>query len=90
MTSSTNDSSPEAPWPLRRLSELLGGYIDRLGAVWIEAEVTQWSQSAGNIYGKLTDLESDTSVGITIWRRSQENIPEGISRGDRVIAQVKP
>lgn len=90
MTSSTNDSSPEAPWPLHQLSELLGGYIDRLGAVWVEAEVTQWGQSAGNIYGKLTDLDSDASVAITIWRRSQANIPEGISRGDRVIAQVKP
>ena len=29
-------------------------------------------------------------MSITVWRRAIENIPEGISQGDRVIAQVKP
>jgi len=90
MSSATNDSSPEAPWSVAKLSELLGGYIDRLGTVWIEGEVTQWGQAAGNIYGKLSDIEADAAVSITIWRRSRESIPESISQGDRVIAQVKP
>jgi len=90
MSGSTNDSTPDAPWSIAKLSELLGGYIDRLGAVWVEAEVTQWGEAAGNIYGKLSDVDSDASVSITIWRRALGNIPEGISRGDRVVAQVKP
>lgn len=90
MSTATNDSSPEAPWSVAKLSELLGSYIDRLGAVWIEGEVTQWGQAAGNIYGKLSDIEADAAVSITVWRRSRENIPESISQGDRVIAQVKP
>ena len=68
----------------------MGGYIDRLGPVWVEAEITQWGQSAGNIYGKLSDTEADAQVSITIWRRSQERIPEGLHQGDRVIAQIKP
>jgi exodeoxyribonuclease VII large subunit len=90
MSHSTNDSSPEAPWSVAKLSELLGGYIDRLGAVWIEAEVTQWGQAAGNIYGKLSDTDSEASLSITVWRRARENVPEAIAQGDRVIAQVKP
>jgi len=61
-----------------------------LGPVWVEAEITQWGQSAGNIYGKLSDTEADAQVSITIWRRSQERIPEGLHQGDRVIAQIKP
>jgi exodeoxyribonuclease VII large subunit len=90
MNTSTNDSSPEAPWSVGKLSELLGGYIDRLGAVWVEAEITQWGRAAGNIYGKLSDPEADAAVSITVWRRAQENIPETITPGDRVIALVKP
>ena len=90
MSAATNDSSPEAPWSIQKLSELMGGYIDRLGPVWVEAEITQWGQSAGNIYGKLSDPEADAQVSITIWRRSQERIPEGLHQGDRVIAQIKP
>jgi len=90
MSHATNDSSPEAPWSIQKLSELMGGYIDRLGPVWVEAEITQWGQSAGNIYGKLSDTEADAQVSITIWRRSQERIPDGLHQGDRVIAQIKP
>ena len=90
MSATTNDSSPEAPWSIQKLSELMGGYIERLGPVWVEAEITQWGQSAGNIYGKLSDTEADAQVAITIWRRTQENIPDGLSQGDRVIAQIKP
>jgi len=90
MSATSNDSSPEAPWSIQKLSELMGGYIERLGPVWVEAEITQWGQSAGNIYGKLSDIEADAQVSITIWRRTQENIPQGLNQGDRVIAQIKP
>lgn len=90
MSASSNDSSPEAPWSIQKLSELLGGYIDRLGPVWVEAEITQWGQSAGNTYGKLSDPDADAQVSITIWRRSKDKIPEGLSQGDRVIAWLKP
>lgn len=90
MSQTTNDSSPETPWSVLKLSELMGGYIDRLGTVWVEAEVTQWGKAAGNIYGKLSDIEADAAVSFTVWRRAQEDIPDTIAQGDRVIAQVKP
>jgi len=70
---STNDSSPEAPWPLHKLSELLGGYIERLGSVWVEGEITQWGESGGNVYGKLRDLEADVAVNFTLWRRTRDS-----------------
>ena len=87
---STNDSSPEAPWPLHKLSELLGGYIERLGSVWVEGEITQWGESGGNVYGKLRDLDADVAVNFTVWRRTRDSLPEGLKQGDRVIAQVRP
>jgi exodeoxyribonuclease VII large subunit len=90
MSETTNDSSPETPWSVLKLSEIMGSYIDRLGSVWIEAEVTQWGKAAGNIYGKFSDPDSDASLSFTVWRRAQENIPESVAQGDRVIARVKP
>ena len=85
-----NDSSPEAPWTLERLSESLGAYIDRLGSVWVEGEITQWGVSGGHVYGRLKDLEAEVTVDITVWRSVRESLPEGIGQGDRVIAKVKP
>jgi len=90
--SPSNNSSPSEPWSIGKLSELIGAYIERLGPVWVEAEITQWGSSAGNVYGKLSDVSSqvDAQVSITIWRRMQEKIPDGLGPGDKVIAQVKP
>ena len=75
---------------MAKLSELLGGYIERLGSVWVEGEITQWGESGGNVYGKLRDSDADASVAFTVWRRTRSEIPEGISQGDRVVAQVRP
>ena len=46
-------SSPEAPWPVAMMSGKLKDYIDRLGTVWVEGEITQWGLSGGNAYGKI-------------------------------------
>lgn len=85
-----NDSSPETPWSLRRLSESLEVYINRLGSVWIEAEITQWGGSGGHVYGRVKDVEEEVTVDITIWRSTKEHIPDGVGQGDRVLLRVKP
>jgi exodeoxyribonuclease VII large subunit len=90
MSSAGNDSSPESPWSLERLSESLGVYIDRLGSVWVEAEITQWGVSSGHVYGRIKDIEADVTVDITVWRSTRESIPESVGQGDRVIVKVKP
>jgi exodeoxyribonuclease VII large subunit len=83
-------ATPDAPWPVATLSSKLRDYIDRLGTVWIEGELTQWNISAGNAYGKLKDLTQDATVSITAWRSVRERLPQNLKQGDRVIALVKP
>ena len=39
------------------VSSKIKGWIDRLGTVWVEGEITQWGVSGGNVYGKLKDLD---------------------------------
>ncbi|OII41117.1 exodeoxyribonuclease VII large subunit [Plantibacter sp. MMLR14_011] len=80
----------EAPWPVALLGTKLRDYIDRLGTVWVEGEITQWGASGGNVYGKLKDLEIDATVGFTIWSSVRAKIPADLKQGDHVVALVKP
>jgi exodeoxyribonuclease VII large subunit len=80
----------DAPWGVGVLSAKIKGWIDRLGTVWVEGEVTQWGISGGNVYGKLKDLEVDATVSFTIWSSVKAKIPADLKQGDRVVALVKP
>ncbi|HEY4267341.1 MAG TPA: exodeoxyribonuclease VII large subunit [Galbitalea sp.] len=80
----------DAPWPVGILSAKIKGWIDRLGTVWVEGEITQWGVSGGNVYGKLKDLEADATVSFTIWSSVRAKIPDDLKQGDRVVALVKP
>lgn len=82
-------TSAEAPWPVAELSQKLKGWIDRLGAVWVEGEITQWGVSGGNVYGKLKDLSADATVSFVIWSSVRARIPDGVTQGDRVVMHVK-
>ena len=83
-------STPDAPWPVALLSQKLKGYIERLGTVWAEGEITQWGMSGGNVYGKLKDLEQDVTLSFTIWSSTKAKLKEEFKQGDRVIALLKP
>ncbi|PRY69335.1 exodeoxyribonuclease VII large subunit [Glaciihabitans tibetensis] len=80
----------DSPWPVGLLSAKIKGWIDRLGSVWVEGEITQWGMSGGNVYGKLKDLDADATVSFTIWSSVKAKIPADLKQGDRVIALVKP
>jgi len=90
MTIVEGPATVDAPWPVAVLSTKIKGWIDRLGAVWVEGEITQWGVSGGNVYGKLKDLEVDATVGFTIWSSVKAKLPDDLKQGDRVIALLKP
>ncbi|WP_136707850.1 exodeoxyribonuclease VII large subunit [Agromyces sp. H66] len=80
----------DAPWPVALLSGKLKEYLDRLGTVWVEGELTQWGVSGGNVYGKLKDLEADATISITMWSSVRARLSEQFTQGDHVVALVKP
>jgi exodeoxyribonuclease VII large subunit len=90
MTITEQPSSVDAPWPVAVLSSKLKGWIDRLGSVWVEGEITQWGVSGGNVYGKLKDVDEDVTLSFTIWSSVKAKLPDDLKQGDRVIAQVRP
>lgn len=72
------------------MSEKIAAWIERLGTVWIEGEVTQWQLRGGHVYGKLKDLTQDATVSFTVWRSVTQKLTSEFAQGDRVIALVKP
>jgi exodeoxyribonuclease VII large subunit len=82
-------SSPEAPWPVAVMSGKLKDYIDRLGTVWVEGEITQWGLSGGNAYGKVKDLQQDVTLSFRVWSTTLQKLKEEFRQGDRVVALVK-
>ena len=90
MTIDVGPSTVDAPWPVALLSAKIKGWIDRLGAVWVEGEIAQWGLSGGNVYGKLTDLAADVTVGFTVWSSVKAKLPNDLKQGDRVVTLVKP
>lgn len=87
--SGDSPSTLAAPWPVAVLSTKLKDYIDRLGTVWVEGEITQWGSSAGNVYGKLKDLDQDVTVSFRIWSTTLVKLTEEFRQGDRVVALLK-
>jgi exodeoxyribonuclease VII large subunit len=83
-------STVDEPWGVSVLSNKIKGWIDRLGSVWVEGEITQWGLSGGNVYGKLKDLTVDATVGFTVWSSVRAKLPDDLKQGDRVVALVKP
>ncbi|MBN9139825.1 MAG: exodeoxyribonuclease VII large subunit [Micrococcales bacterium] len=82
--------SAEHPWPVATLSAKVKGYIDRLGSVWVEGELTQWNLARGVVYAKLKDLDQDVTVSVTVWSSTLQRLTEQFAQGDRVVALVKP
>ncbi|WP_235833219.1 exodeoxyribonuclease VII large subunit [Orlajensenia flava] len=82
-------TTPDAPWPVAVFSSKIHDYIDRLGTVWVEGELTQWNASSGTVYGKLKDLSADATVSIKLWSSTVAKLPEKFAQGDRVVALVK-
>ncbi|MBW8701148.1 Exodeoxyribonuclease 7 large subunit [Streptomyces sp. MBT84] len=86
------NTSAESPLPVGEVSRLIGGWIDRLGAVWVEGQITQLSRrpGAGVVFLTLRDPSYDISVGVTCYRQVFDAVADVVSEGARVIVHAKP
>ncbi|MET8683734.1 exodeoxyribonuclease VII large subunit [Streptomyces sp. NPDC004732] len=86
------NTSPDAPIPVGEVSRLIGGWIDRLGAVWVEGQITQLSRrpGAGVVFMTLRDPSHDISVSVTCYRQVFDAVADVVSEGARVVVRAKP
>ncbi|MDH6116576.1 exodeoxyribonuclease VII large subunit [Kitasatospora sp. GAS204A] len=85
-----NSSSPDAPLPVGKVSQLIGGWIDRLGAIWVEGQITQLSRRPGMQFLTLRDVDQDVSLGVTCFRSVLEPLADTLHEGSRVLVHAKP
>ncbi|MFC5655476.1 exodeoxyribonuclease VII large subunit [Streptomyces nogalater] len=86
------NTSPESPLPVGEVSRLIGGWIDRLGAVWVEGQITQLSRrpGAGVVFLTLRDPSHDISVSVTCYRQVFDAVADVVGEGARVVVLAKP
>ncbi|MEN9989724.1 MAG: exodeoxyribonuclease large subunit [Actinomycetota bacterium] len=80
-------STSDTPWSVSQLGQTLKDFIDRLGYIWIEGEITKVS-FGNNMFASLKDLTAEAAVDIHAWNLGK--IDTAIKQGDRVVALVKP
>ena len=85
-------TSPEKPAAVRTVAKAVAGWIDRLGAIWVEGQVAQLSRrpGAGMVFLTLRDTAADLSLTVTCSRRVLDAAEPTIAEGDRIVVFAKP
>jgi exodeoxyribonuclease VII large subunit len=80
------------PIPVRRVAQLIAGWIARLGSVWVEGQVTQISRRPGAsvVFLTLRDPSADISISVTCRQRVLDEVQPPLVDGQRVVVYAKP
>ena len=85
-------TSPQQPAPVRQIATLLAGYIDRLGAVWVEGQIAQLNRRQGmsTVFLTLRDPLGDMSVTVTCSRQVVDSADPPVVEGASVVVHGRP
>lgn len=83
-------TSADKPAPLRTVSNALGGWIDRLGWVWVEAQIAELNRRQGRVFLTLRDTAADLSVQATCPAVVLDAAASPVTEGARVVVHAKP
>jgi exodeoxyribonuclease VII large subunit len=86
------DTSPEAPAPVRQIAQAIAGWVDRLGAIWVEGQVAQISRRQGmaTVFMVLRDPIADISVSVTCSRVLFDSLNPPLVEGASIVVYAKP
>ncbi len=85
-------TSAEQPWPVRTVARKIAEWIDRLGAVWVEGQLTQVTARAGTGTAFLTlrDPAADVSLTLTCPSDLVRDRDTPLADGSRVVVHGRP
>jgi exodeoxyribonuclease VII large subunit len=90
MTEVEPGKSPDNPWPVRAVATRIAKYIDRLGTVWIEGQLTELKLRQTTAWMVLRDPAADMSLTVSCPRDLVADAPVPLSEGTQVIVCGKP
>ncbi|HZA11700.1 exodeoxyribonuclease VII large subunit [Mycobacterium sp.] len=92
MTSPAPPNSAENPWPVRAVATRVAKWIDRLGTVWVEGQLTELNvrPDSKTVFMVLRDPAADMSLTVTCPRDLVRNSPVPLTEGTQVVVCGKP
>src|SRR5215213_6459085 len=86
------ETSLESPAPVRQIANAIAGWVDRLGAVWVEGQVAQVSRRPGmnTVFMTLRDAVADISIPVTCSRTLFDGLNPPLVEGASVVVHAKP
>jgi exodeoxyribonuclease VII large subunit len=86
------DTSPTAPAPVRQIALAISQWVGRLGAVWVEGQMTQVSRrpGVGTVFMTMRDSAADISVPVTCARTLFDSLNPPLVEGASVVIHAKP
>lgn len=92
MSAPAPPNSAEHPWPVRAVATRVAKWIDRLGMVWVEGQLTEIKvrPDAKTVFMVLRDPAADMSLTVTCPRDLVLNAPVRLAEGTQVIVCGKP
>lgn len=82
------ETSPESPAPVRTVLQLVGGWISRLGRIWVEGQIAECKKRGNVVFITLRDPVAAVSVQVVATRQVFE--VTNPSEGARVVIFAKP
>jgi exodeoxyribonuclease VII large subunit len=84
--------SADNPFPVRGVAIRVAGWIDKLGAVWVEGQIAQLTlrPNSKTAFITLRDPAADMSLSLTCPRGLVTNAPVKMTDGTQVIVLGKP
>lgn len=85
-------TSAEAPWPVRTVARKIADWINRLGTIWVEGQITQISARPGTstAFVTLRDPSADVSLTLTCSTALLRAGEQPLTDGSRVIVHGRP
>jgi exodeoxyribonuclease VII large subunit len=86
------ETSLEQPAPVRQVANAISGWVDRLGAVWVEGQIAQFNRRQGmnTVFLTLRDTVADISISLTCSRQVFDSLNPPMVEGASVVVHAKP
>jgi exodeoxyribonuclease VII large subunit len=84
------ETSRESPAPVRLVTEAIKDYIDRLGPIWIEGEISELNERSGGMaFMRLRDTSVDMSISVMCYKTVLAAV-QPLPSNARVVIHAKP
>jgi len=86
------ETSPDKPVPVRVVSQQIGAWVHRLGAIWVEGQVTQLTRRPGTrtAFLVLRDPSAQVSLQVTCTTELAATTSPPLAEGARVVVHGRP